>query len=228
MLNRLHLTSKKDPIVDQNDKQAIQSLFDRIGEFGRQAPYRDRDAEVLIEQQMARQDGSAYYLAQTVVMQEQALAAAQAQLEALNAQVQQLQVAQQQQPAQGGFMSRLFGGSPAPQPQPQMQQPAAAARPMMAQPQMPQASSPFSNPQSGPFGQPAQRQGGGFLAGAAQTAMGVAGGMMLGNMLGGMFAGEAEAAPAADVPQPQNEAPPAEEMEAEEFDAGGFEDDSEW
>lgn len=210
--------------MDQNDKQAIQSLFDRIGEFGRHAPHRDREAEMLIEQQMARQDGSAYYLAQTVVMQEQALAAAQAQLETLNAQVQQLQVAQQQQP-QGGFMSRLFGAAPAPQPQ--MQQPAATARPMMAQHHMQQAASPFSNPQSGPFGQqPAQRQGGGFLAGAAQTAMGVAGGMMLGNMLGGMFGGEAQAAPAAEAPQPQNEAPPAEE--AEEFDAGGFEDDGEW
>lgn len=185
---------------------------------------------MLIEQQMARQDGSAYYLAQTVVMQEQALAAAQAQLEALNAQVQQLQVSQQQQSqAQGGFMSRLFGGAPAAQPQ----QPAAVARPMAARPMtpqnhMPQSSSPFSNPQSGPFGQPAQRQGSGFLAGAAQTAMGVAGGMMLGNMLGGMFAGEAEAAPAADVAPPQNEALPAEEPEVEEFDAGGFEDDSEW
>lgn len=211
--------------MDQNDKHAIQSLFDRIGEFGRNAPYRDREAEMLIEQQMARQDGSAYYLAQTVVMQEQALAAAQAQLEALNAQVQQLQAAQQQQSqAQGGFMSRLFGGAPAPQPQ----QPAAVARPVTPQHHMPQSASPFSNPQSGPFGQPAQRQGGGFLAGAAQTAMGVAGGMMLGNMLGGMFAGEAEAAPAADVAPPQNEALPAEEPDVEEFDAGGFEDDSEW
>ncbi|WP_323130524.1 DUF2076 family protein [Sinorhizobium medicae] len=40
-----------------------------------------------------------------------------------------------------------------------------------------------------------QRAGGGFLAGAAQTAMGVAGGMLLGNMIAGMFGGsDAEAA----------------------------------
>ena len=36
-------------------------------------------------------------------------------------------------------------------------------------------------------------QGGGFLAGAAQTAVGVAGGVLLGNAIAGMFAGPAEA-----------------------------------
>lgn len=36
-----------------------------------------------------------------------------------------------------------------------------------------------------------QPQGGGFLAGAAQTAMGVAGGVLLGNAVAGMFAGDA-------------------------------------
>jgi hypothetical protein len=56
---------------------------------------------------------------------------------------------------------------------------------------------------------------GGFLAGAAQTAMGVAGGMLLANAVAGMLAGDAEAGEA-----------PAEE--APELDATGFEDDSEW
>jgi hypothetical protein len=43
---------------------------------------------------------------------------------------------------------------------------------------------------------PAQQTGGGgFLAGAAQTAMGVAGGLLLGNAIAGMFSGdEAQAA----------------------------------
>ncbi len=38
------------------------------------------------------------------------------------------------------------------------------------------------------------RQGGGFLAGAAQTAVGVAGGVLLGNALAGLFGGDAQAA----------------------------------
>jgi hypothetical protein len=88
-------------------------------------------------------------------------------------------------PQGGGFLSGLFGGGSTPR------QAAPAAQPM--------------------------RQGapGGFLAGAAQTAMGVAGGMMLANALGGMFAGPAE----------------AEELAAEEepgFDEGGGMDDSDW
>jgi hypothetical protein len=37
---------------------------------------------------------------------------------------------------------------------------------------------------------PAAPQGGGFLAGAAQTAMGVAGGMPLANAIGGLFAAD--------------------------------------
>ncbi|TIU14597.1 MAG: DUF2076 domain-containing protein, partial [Mesorhizobium sp.] len=47
-----------------------------------------------------------------------------------------------------------------------------------------------------------QRAGGGFLAGAAQTAMGVAGGVLLGNAIAGMFGGsEAQATePAASLP----------------------------
>jgi hypothetical protein len=64
-------------------------------------------------------------------------------------------------------------------------------------------------------------RGGGFLAGAAQTAMGVAGGVLLGNMIASAFGGnEANAAEAAQ-PEPQQAA-------AEDFsDSGedfGFDD----
>jgi membrane protease subunit (stomatin/prohibitin family) len=63
-----------------------------------------------------------------------------------------------------------------------------------------------------------QRTGGGFLAGAAQTAMGVAGGVLLGNAIAGMLGGnEAQAAqPAAPAPEP--EAP------VDDMDFGGDED----
>ena len=46
-------------------------------------------------------------------------------------------------------------------------------------------------------------RGGGFLAGAAQTALGVTGGVLLGNALAGMFgAGAATAAESAPLPEP--------------------------
>ena len=56
---------------------------------------------------------------------------------------------------------------------------------------------------------------GGFLAGAGQTAMGVAGGVLMANAVAGMFGGEAEAA----------EAPAEAESDLGE---AGFEDDSDW
>jgi len=85
----------------------------------------------------------------------------------------------------GGFLSGLFGGGATPR------RPAPPARQM---------------PQGAP---------GGFLAGAAQTAMGVAGGMLLANAVAGMFAGEAQAAEAPAEPEP-------------DMGDAGFEDDSEW
>nr|MBX2856195.1 DUF2076 family protein [Paracoccaceae bacterium] len=58
-----------------------------------------------------------------------------------------------------------------------------------------------------PVPQQAPSQGGGFLAGAAQTAMGVAGGVLLANAIGGMFdGGEAQAAEAPAEPAPEPEA----------------------
>lgn len=45
--------------------------------------------------------------------------------------------------------------------------------------------------------------GGGFLAGAAQTAMGVAGGVLLGNAIAGMFAGNEAQAAQSDASEPK-------------------------
>lgn len=175
--------------MDQNDRQAIEGLFDKLAQVEQSAPARDSEAEAFIAQTIARQPGAPYYMAQTVVVQEQALNAAQHRIEALEA-----QLAQSQQ-AQGGFLSRLLGG-PAAAPAP-VQQSARRGVPQVRQGQQP-------------------GQGGGFLAGAAQTAVGVAGGMMLGNMLGGMFAGEAAAAT------------PEEETPFEDEDAMSFDDGGDW
>ncbi|WP_134681831.1 DUF2076 domain-containing protein [Paracoccus ravus] len=178
--------------MDYNDRQAIEGLFDKLAQVERQSAQRDAEAEQFISGQIMRQPGAPYFMAQTVIVQEQALNAAQARLEELEYQLQSAR----QGAGQGGFLSRMFGGAAAPAPRP-------APRPQgYGQGSMPMA------PHHG-HGQ----GGGGFLAGAAQTAMGVAGGMMLGNAVMGMFAGEAEAAPA---------------PEEEEEDAGAFEDAGGW
>ncbi|MDT1061389.1 DUF2076 domain-containing protein [Paracoccus sp. CPCC 101403] len=180
--------------MDHNDRQAIEGLFDKLAHVERQAAPRDTDAEHFISGQIARQPGAPYFMAQTIVMQDHALNAAQARIEELEYQAQ----ASRQGAGQGGFLSRMFGGGAA-APSPQMSQRMAPG--MGARPQ-------------GYGGMPAQQgQGGGFLAGAAQTAMGVAGGVLLGNAVMGMFAGEAEAAPA---------------PEEEEDDPGAFEDAGGW
>lgn len=187
--------------MDHNDRQAIEDLFGRLDRAAAAQPHRDPEAERLIADLMARNPGAAYYLAQTVIVQEQALNAAQQQIEHL-----------QNQPQQGGgLFGRLFGGG-------QIQPQNPAMRPMPPDPPQPAshgrapqgrgATAPGAGPWSS--GRPA---GGGFMAGAAQTAMGVAGGVLLGNAIGGMFAGDAVAAEA-----------PADDPVADEagYDDGGF------
>ena len=60
-------------------------------------------------------------------------------------------------------------------------------------------------------GMPTQSRGGGsFLAGAAQTAMGVAGGVLLGNAIGGMFGADKAQAATPEAAAPEAEAPAGE------------------
>ncbi|WP_136686033.1 DUF2076 domain-containing protein [Falsirhodobacter xinxiangensis] len=176
--------------MDQNDRQAIQALFGKLASVEQQVPNRDAEAEAFIRNTVARQPAAPYYMAQTVIVQEHALNAAQARIEALEA-----EVARKDQPEQGGFMSRVFGGGTTPT--------GGSSIPRVGRGQ--------ETPQS-PFQRP---HGGGFLAGAAQTAMGVAGGVLLGNAIAGMLGGEAMA----------EELPPEEGYdEPEAFDDGGFDE----
>ncbi|WP_245467758.1 DUF2076 family protein [Mesorhizobium sp. M6A.T.Cr.TU.017.01.1.1] len=109
-----------------------------------------------------------------------ALNAAQSRIEELEQQA--------QQSAGGGLLGGLFGGSGARRSGsvPRVGRTAAAA------------------PEQPLSGNDRQGAGGGFLAGAAQTAMGVAGGVLLGNAIAGMF-GESGEAQAAEPPAPQPE-----------------------
>jgi uncharacterized protein len=186
--------------MDRNDRQAIEALFDKLATVERRSPPRDAESEAFIRDKVARQPGAPYYMAQTIVVQEQALAAAEARLAELEAQ------AAETPPANGGFFDSLFGDR---------RQPARSI-----------GSVPWVGAPNRETMQQQQPGGGGFLAGAAQTALGVTGGVLLGNAIAGMLGGnEAKAAaPAADkgtedrgAEEPQEEA----HTEEADFDDGG-------
>lgn len=183
--------------MDRNDQQAIENLFGKLAKVESQVPERDGDAERFIRDRINSQPGAPYYMAQTIVVQEQALEKAQQRIAELEAQ--NVQSPEPAQPQRGGMFSSVFGSNAAPD---RTTGASAAERP-----------SPWGQRSNA---QPAQQRGGGggFLAGAAQTAVGVAGGMMLGNAIMGMF-GADEAQAATPAPEAPAETP------AEDVDDGG-------
>ncbi len=186
--------------MDNQDRQVIDGLFGRLGTAEREAGPRDPQAEALIGQHLMRQPNAPYFMAQTLVMQDYALQSAQARIEELERQ------AAARPAGGGGFLSSLFGGGqPARGPDPRQQQ--RYGQPGMA---------PQQQGMVPPMQHPPQR--GGFLAGAAQTAMGVAGGLLIGNMIAGMFTGGAAEAAPADAAAAE---PPPEDMGGGD-EGGGF------
>ena len=199
--------------MNDQERNMIEGLFQRLAQAEAQAGPRDAQAESLIQGLVARQPVAPYLMAQVVLMQEQGMNNLQSRIEELE------QELAARAPAQSsGFLGGLFGGS--------KPQPAAPVTRAMA-PQ-PAAGGGWGNsPAQGMAMQPGMRpgmqpgaQGGGFMAGAMQTAMGVAGGMLLANAVSGMFGSEAQASAApAETPA----AAPAPEPEAQEA-SGGEED----
>ncbi|GHC77629.1 DUF2076 domain-containing protein [Limoniibacter endophyticus] len=166
--------------MDNSDQQAIKSLFNKLSQVERQSPPRDEQAQAYIEKQINGQPAAPYYMAQTIIVQEQALNAAQSRIQALEQQL------AQPQPG-GGMLSGLFrnGAKPAPH----------SGVPRIGRSIDAQGQQPTFGGQQQPSS--FNRAGGGFLGGAVQTAMGVAGGVLLGNAMAGMFGGnEAQAAEA--------------------------------
>lgn len=163
--------------MDNRDQHAIAQLFDKLADVEHRAPERDREAEAYIRDRMSRQPGAPYYMAQTIVVQEQALEAAQARIQELEDEV-------ASRPSGGGFFSSLFGGGNDRRPRGQDRR---------------YDDRRYDDRRMGAYQQDGRYGGrvgggGGFLAGAAQTAMGVAGGVLLGSAIAGMFSGDAEAA----------------------------------
>jgi hypothetical protein len=147
--------------MDQNERRIIDDLFAKLQRVDQQAPPRDPEAEALIRRHLAELPGAPYYMAQAIVVQEQALAATQARVEQLEREL-------AARPA-GGFLGGLFGGETP----------------------RPHGAPGGAHPAQGMPGAPA---GSGFMGGALQTALGVAGGVLIANALAGAFAPDAAAA----------------------------------
>ncbi len=116
--------------MNDQERQLIDLLFSKLKETAVKSGPRDHKAESHIKKRMKKISGARYYMAQAIIVQQQALKQAAAKI---------AQLEQQSSSSQSS------------QPQRQNRQPA---------------------PQS---------QSGGFLAGAAQTAVGIGGGILLAN-----------------------------------------------
>jgi uncharacterized protein len=68
--------------MNPQEQQMIESLFQRLTQAAPQAGPRDPEAEALIQQHIQSLPGAAYYMAQTLLMQERALQQAEARLAA--------------------------------------------------------------------------------------------------------------------------------------------------
>ncbi len=181
--------------MSPEERQLLTGLFDRVRAAAGNP--RDKEAEALIADQTKSQPYAPYLLAQTVIVQDQALTAANARLQELEGEVRQLEAQAASQPRAGGFLGglgALFGGG-APQP-PRRPGPAPQVGAPWQQP--PQGN--WQQPQQG-YGQPPQQgpwggqqgqqggMGGSFLKGALGTAAGVAGGVLLAESIRGLFTG---------------------------------------
>lgn len=181
--------------MDRQDRQAIERLFAKLDNVERQSPPRDAEAEDFIGEQLARQPHAPYYMAQTIVVQEQALNAAQARIEDL-----------ERSSRGGGLVSSILGH--------RSQQPRSTGS-------VPRVG----RSEPSPFHESSLTRSGGFLAGAAQTAMGVAGGVLLGNMIAGLFGTDKAQAAASQADNTQDNSGDAEDASADaSLDDMGFGD----
>lgn len=171
------------------ERTLLSDLFRRLREVESQQHSQPRDAEAedFIRRSVQDQPLSSYYMAQTVLVQQQALTAAQTRIEDLERQLRERSA----QPAQSGgsFLSNALGigrspwgrgAEPPPAPPYPQEQPVAGRSPWGAAPSGAQgAAYPPQQYSPPPYLQPGMApRGGGFFAGAAQTAAGVAGGML--------------------------------------------------
>ncbi|AGN84056.1 hypothetical protein H650_02305 [Enterobacter sp. R4-368] len=167
-LNSIYHSDRKVIAMQYEEQQLINGLFQRLKQTEQQNGQRDAEAERQIAEFVRQQPAAPYYMAQSILIQEAALKQLQSKVQQLESEL----AAQKSKPQTGGgsFLGGLFGGGRSQSPQPENNWNA---------PQQPQQD--YSRSAA-----PAPR-GSGFMAGALQTAAGVAGGVVLAEMLTSMF-----------------------------------------
>jgi hypothetical protein len=187
--------------MSPEERQLLADLFDRIRQNANNP--RDREAEAFISDEVRKQPYAPYLLAQTVIVQDQALRAANDRLQQLEQHVRELE-GQGGQQGSGGFLGglgSLFGGGDR-NPPPSSVPPTRWGGPQGGAPGYGQGGygqlqgygqqGGYGQPQGGPWsGGPQYQQGGGggFLKGALGAAAGVAGGVLLADSIRGLFHG---------------------------------------
>ncbi|WP_220267698.1 DUF2076 domain-containing protein [Enterobacter sp. Colony194] len=166
--------------MQSEEQRLIDGLFSRLQQAESQSAPRDAEAEARIVSHLQQQPQAPYYMAQTILIQEAAIKQLNQRLQALEGQLAQREHEAAQKQSSGGFLAGLFGGGdhaparPVDRPIPGAEQYARAA------------PGQYNAPPAGAQGYGAPR-GQGFMGGALQTAVGVAGGVIMANMLTSMF-----------------------------------------
>jgi uncharacterized protein len=197
--------------MQSQERELITGLFGRLQPFETQP--RDNEAEALIKDLAARQPAAPYLLVQTVLVQEQALKAAQERIAELEAK------AGAAPAASSGFL----GSAPKIGP--------------WGAPAAPPASVPSTRSPLQAAVAPQQGGGGGFLRTAMATAAGVAGGALLfegirslmGNNPGPFGQTASAAQPAPLLPQDSQQAladnnPMPDDLRSEDYDTAAYDD----
>jgi hypothetical protein len=184
-------------MLNPEDRNAIEGLFSRLREVERRTDARDPEAEALIREEISQQPGAPYYMAQTILVQEHALSVAERRIAELEEQV-------ERRPSD--FLGGLFGGRDTSRPQ--HRTPARQER------------GPWDRNDRSPDNRHGDNRGGGFLAGAAQTALGVTGGLLLGSAIGSLFGAGAAQAEEANTDEQNAE----QEADQQDTDTGGNDD----
>ena len=196
--------------MQSEERELITGLFGRLQPFESQP--RDGEADALIKEGVARQPAAPYLLVQTVLVQEQALKAAQERIAELEARAGAA-------PTASGFL----GNAPKIGPW---------GAPAAPRPSVPSTRSPLQAAVA-----PQQGGGGGFLRTAMATAAGVAGGALLFEGIRGLmgsnpgpFGQTASAAqPAPLLPQDSQQAsaddnPMPDDLRSEDYDTAAYDD----
>ncbi|HEX6000565.1 MAG TPA: DUF2076 domain-containing protein [Hyphomicrobiaceae bacterium] len=208
------------------ERQLIAGLFDRMRGFTLNG--KDAEAETLINEQVRSLRDAPYMLVQSVLVQEQALQAAESRIKELEEQVATLQSEAQPPATSGGsFLGGFLGGKSAAEPARGTSVPAIGSR---ATPPAYDSRPTAWGGQAAPQPPPQQAGGGGgFLQSALSTAAGVAGGMLvastISNMLGGGHNAHAATSNTATSPQPQNAADTTDKQQEPVQEASYDEDD---